>query len=287
MRTLCRTQRARPVLKSLDATYQARAIPLGTPRYWSWLFAAAETRASLLGIYALVAEWQALLDPAGETSVAHLKLAWWQEEMQRLASGSPVHPIGAYLAALPRAAAMDFAPLQAAVAAAVAQLSGVPLERGADLEPQSQALWGGPLALASRLAAEVPDEASLRNCTTALAAAEYLSKALRDYRREARVGRVPFAIDELMAAGVDNADLAADTPPAPLQNYLEQVRARAAGYFDIAAQALPGAERARHRHLLVLAALGLHHLSRGARTPPRRAFRDMLLAWRTARLAHR
>ena len=91
------------VRKSLDATYQNRAVPPGTARYWSWLFAAAESRAPLLGIYALGAEWQALMDPATETSVAHLKLAWWQDEMQRLAAGSPVHPISGYLAALPRA----------------------------------------------------------------------------------------------------------------------------------------------------------------------------------------
>lgn len=194
-----------------------RALPPGTVRYWSWLFAAAESRAPLLGIYALGAEWQALMDPATESSVAHLKLAWWQEEMQRLIAGTAVHPISAFLAALPRAASVDFTPLLTAVNAAAAQVGGVPVERGADLEPQSQALWGGPLALASLLAADVPDEAGMRNCTRALAAADYLSRAIRDYRREVRVGRVPFAIDELMAAGVDNDDLAADPPPAPTE----------------------------------------------------------------------
>jgi len=280
------TQRTRPVLKPLDSTYQARAIPAGTPRYWSWLFAAAQLRAPLLGIYALNAEWQALLDPALEAGVAHLKLAWWQEEIQRLAAGSPVHPICAYLAALPRAAAVDFAPLKAAVAATAAQLSGVPLERGADLEPQSQALWGGPWALASRLAAESQDDAGVRNCTKTLAAAEYLAKSLRDYRREARAGRVPFAVEELMTAGVDNADLAADTPSVALQNYLDHLRTRAAGYFEAAAEALPRTDRSGHRHLLVLGALGLQHLNRGAGSPPRRRFGDMLLAWKTARRAH-
>jgi len=135
------------------------------------LFAATKSRAPLLGIYALGAEWQALLDPSTESGVAHLKLAWWQEEMQRLITGSGVHPISGYLAALPRAASVDFTPLLTAVKAAAAQLGGVPLERAADLEPQSQALWGDPLALASRLAGDVPDEASLRNCTVALAAA--------------------------------------------------------------------------------------------------------------------
>jgi phytoene/squalene synthetase len=216
-----------------------------------------------------------------------LKLAWWQEEMQRLSLGSAVHPISVYLAALPRAASVDFTPLSAAVTAAAAQVGGAPLERGVDLEPQSEALWGDPLALASRLAADVPDEAGLRRCTSALAAAGYLSKAIRDYRREARVGRVPFAIDELMAAGVDNDDLAADPPPPHLQTYLDGLRARAAQYFETAAEMLPRAQRARHRHLLVLAALRLARLNRRAPPQERRRMKDMLLAWTTARRAHR
>jgi 15-cis-phytoene synthase len=261
-------------------------VPPGTARYWSWLFAAAEVRAPLLGIYALGAEWQALMDPATEPSVAHLKLAWWQEEMQRLEQGRAVHPISTYLAALPRAASVDFAPLLTAVKAAAAQVSGAPLERGADLEPQSQALWGGPLALTSRLAADVLDEDSLGNCTRALAAAEYLARAIRDYRRDARIGRVPFAIDELLAAGVDNADLAADPAPPHLQSYLDRLRERAAAYFEIAAQTLPRAQRGRHRHLLVLAALGGKYAQNRAPRPERRRLQDMLLAWTTARRAH-
>jgi hypothetical protein len=40
-----------------------RAVPPGTARYWSWLFAARVARDPLLGIYALAAEWQALMDP--------------------------------------------------------------------------------------------------------------------------------------------------------------------------------------------------------------------------------
>ncbi len=261
-------------------------MPPGTARYWSWLFAAAESRAPLLGIYALGAEWQALMDPATEISVAHLKLAWWQEEMHRLKQGSAVHPISVYLASLPRAAKVDFTPLSVAVTAAAAQVSGAPLERGSDLEPQSRALWGDPMALASQLADDVQDETGLRNCTSALAAADYLSKAIRDYRREARAGRVPFAIDELMEAGVDNDDLATDPPPPRLQSYFDGLRKRAAQYFQTAAEMLPRAQRARHRHLLVLAALGQAHLNSRAPVPERRRLKDMLLAWTTARRAH-
>jgi len=205
--------------------------------------------------------------------------------MQRLTDGCGVHPISGYLAALPRADSVDFMPLLTAVRSAAMQVSGVPLERGEELEPQCRALWGGPLALASRFAADAVDEPSLRTCTTALAAAGYLSRAIRGYRRDARVGRVPFAIDELMAAGVDNADLSADTAPPHLASYLGRLRETAAAYFGIAAQALPRAQHARHRHLLVLAALGLRHLRGQAPRSERRRLRELLLAWTTARRA--
>ncbi len=274
-------------LRPLDATYQARAVPPGTPRYWSWLFATPESRAPLLGIYALMAEWHALMDPATESGVARMKLAWWGEEMRRLAAGSPVHPIGCYLAALPHAAAVDFSPLAAAVEAAANQINGAPLEHAADLEPQSRALWANPMMVACRFAADAGDEGGLRDCTAALAAADYLSRAIADHGREARAGRVPFAVDELMAAGIENADLTSAQPPMRLQDYLERLRERGARYYELASQALPRTQRARHRHLLVLAALGSKHLN--GRTPrlKGRRMQDMLLAWSTARRANR
>jgi phytoene/squalene synthetase len=271
-------------LKALDETYAARAVPPGTTRHLSWLFAAPEARAPLLGIYALGAEWQALMDPATDPRVSELKLAWWHEEMLRLAGGKALHPVSCYLASLPRAGSVDFSPLVTAIGAAAVQVGGAPLERAADLEPQSQALWGGPLLLASRLATEVCEESSLRGCTQALSAAHYLARAIRDYRREARAGRVVFAVDELLAAGVDNDGLAADLPPAHLERYLHQLRERAARYFEAAAQALARPGQRPHRHLLVLARLGLAHMSRRS-TPGRRRFEDMILAWKAARRA--
>jgi phytoene synthase len=281
------TRRTRPILKPLDAIYQARAVPPGSARYWSWFFAAADSRPPLLGIFALGAEWQALMDPTTESAVAHLKLAWWQGEIRRLIAGSAVHPICAYLASIPRATAADFTPLLAAVDAAALHVGGVPLERGVDLEPLARALWGEPLALASILSGDHYDMIGLRRCTAALAAAECLSRAIRDYRRQARIGRVPFAVDELLAAGVENADLIADPPPAHLRDYLDQLRDRTAAYFDTAVQALPHPQRAAQRHLLILAVLGREQLHSRSAAPVSRRLRDMLLAWRTARRAFR
>jgi len=275
-----------PAPRTLDATYRARAIPLGTARYWSWLFADAAARPPLLGIHALLAEWNALMDPATESSAARIKMAWWQEEIRRLIAGTAVHPICVYLLSMPRAGEVDLAPLTAAIDAVIAESDGVPLERGSDLEPHAAALRAGPLMVASRLAAAGLEEASLQKCARKLAVGDFLARSARDYRREARIGRVPFAVDELLTAGIDNADLCAAQPSEQLEQYLLKLRGRARQSYEAALQALPAGSGAALRHLLILAALGLKQLQRppGSLESPR--LQDMLLAWVTARRAH-
>jgi phytoene synthase len=272
--------------KTLDSSYRARAIPLGSVRYWSWLFASAAARPPLLGIFALLAEWQALTDPGTEASAGRMKLAWWQEEIYRLITGTPVHPIAVYLASLSRAGAVDFGPLALAVEASVAECSGVPLERGAELEAHASALRALPLKVASRLIAADADADGLQSCLRSLAVADYLARTTRDYRREARLGRVLFPVDELLAAGVENADLCADSPPENLASYLQQLRARAARHYESTAQTLPAECRSQHRHLLISAALGLKHLQQRTATLESPRVQDMLLAWSTARRAN-
>ena len=271
-------------------------MPAGSPRYWSWLFAAPAMRDPLLGIYALLGEWRALIDPAVELATAHMKLAWWREEIERLGRGAPVHPIGRYLASLaraaPRASEVDFTPLEKTLEATARQIGGAPLERGAELQAHAAALWAEPLAVAARLAYEpgvaTPPPAlaeAVHRTESALAAALYLNDALSGYRRAARFGRVVFAVDELLAANVEDADLCAAEPPLHLQSYLEELRCRAVRYCSQAAEALPRSEHEPLRHLLVLAALGARQARR--RQSGLEPLRDLYLAWSTARRAAR
>ena len=279
---------ASPGLSSLDPTFVARAIPTGSARHWSYLFAAPLVRGPLLGVYALLAEWLALLDPATEATVAQLKLAWWQEEMTRLAQDSAVHPVSRYLASQPGAAGAHFEILAEAVEAAMLELSRVPLELGAHLKAHSTALLAGPLRVASLIARPLDATfgiEALERATQTLAAAQYLARALREYRRDAACGRVPFAVDELLQAGIENADLSMPRPPPRLQAYLDGLRRRADERYANVGHDLPRAAREGLRHLLVLAALGRRHLAAQSGNSALAALKDMLLAWQAARRA--
>jgi phytoene synthase len=273
----------------LEEPYRSRAVPPGTAWYWSWLFAAPESRDPLIGAYALGAEWRALIDPGTEREAAHIKLAWWQEEISRLMLGAPLHPITRFLAGQPRAARVDFEPLNASLEAAARHVAGAPLEHGNELESHGAALWATPLMTAAHLAGELTGESepSVRRAVATWGAAQYLLESVADYRRDALVGRVIFPVDELLAAGIEDADLTAASAPQALQSYLEGLRSRAARLFRAAADGLPGAQRVRLRHVLVLAALGAKR-SRG-NAGRSGAFRpaDLFLAWSTARRAAR
>jgi phytoene synthase len=276
-----------PPPTTLEEPYKSRAAPPATARYWSWLFAAPAARDPLLGVYALSAEWRALTDPATEHQAAGIKLAWWHEEIGRLCRGAPLHPITRFLAALPRAGCVDFAPLNASLEAAARHIAGAPLERASEIESHGMALWGAPLMTAAHLAHGITPgcEPAVQRAVAALGAAQYLEQSITDYRRDALRGRVIFPVDELLAAGIEDTDLTAYPAPAPLQAYMNELRLRAARLFGAAAGLLPAAERSSLRHLLVLAALGASHSrGRGRRTG---AFwpADLYHAWRAARRA--
>jgi 15-cis-phytoene synthase len=230
-----------------------------------------------------MAEWQALTDPDTEAEVARIKLAWWRDEINRLARGSPLHPISRYLATLQNTA-IDWSLLVHPVSAAAEQVAGAPLERAAELQAHAEALFGAPLLLAARVGGARSGTVAV--CIAALAEAQYVARALSAYGREARAGRILFPVDELLAAGVDNDDLAARDPPPRLNAYLERMRAHAAHNFANAAAALAPQERPPLRHLLVLATLGAKHLKAGERragTDFRLA--DLYNAWTAARRA--
>jgi len=273
----------------LEEPYRGAALSPGSARYLAWLFAAAPMRDPLLGTFALMSEWRALADPATEPAVAHLKLGWWLEEIERLAAARPVHPISRFLAALPGAPAADFAALQGTLGALHEELTGTPLETAADFERRALALRAVPLRLAGVLAGDGPGgihtrdgavDAALDRALAALAYGSEVGATLEAWRRGRRV-RLPLA--ELRAVGVAPEALAQDPRAVRLQPYLAPLRAEAARRLERVAPALPATHRAGQRHLAVLAALERRRLYADGPASRWAALGDLWSAWRAAR----
>ncbi len=67
--------------------------PAGSMPWHAWLYTPPAARPLVAAAFALQAELRPIADARVDHGVAHLKLQWWREEIQRLEQGQPRHPL--------------------------------------------------------------------------------------------------------------------------------------------------------------------------------------------------
>jgi len=239
-----------------DADPVRRGAPPGSLRFYAVLFAPAERRTVLNALYSLEAE---LRDCASSLShdIAHTRLQWWRDELQRLASSQGRHPI-----------TMALSPLREQPVAPTAQLNELIVGAELDMVRYTYHTWSEVSAycqrssgalqslIASALAApSSPTERELafaRELGVAVRQVEMLREAHRDGRR----GLIYAPLDVLAAHRV-TPEAWMGTQGTPERTAVRNEWAdRVESMLSSAASMLAGDERARQRHGLVLG--GLH-----------------------------
>lgn len=71
------------------------------PRYFAWLYADEAMRPLLQRLFELENEIRGPVRAGIEHTVAHVRLEWWREELERFAAGNPVHPLTRAMAGKP------------------------------------------------------------------------------------------------------------------------------------------------------------------------------------------
>jgi 15-cis-phytoene synthase len=279
-------------LRSLERTFRERAAPAGSPRYFALLFAAEDLRAPLAALYAFEAEVRAAVHPDTEHAAAHLKLAWWAEETERMVRGAPLHPIGRALWTAARAVNVDLSCLSETLAAAHHDLAARPISDQEELMAYCHRSGGLAQQFAASLAQPSADRlGEVRRFGGALGRGLRLTELLRGHAADLRAGRVRLPQVLLRKHGVTPEQfLTPPQPPAAIA-LLDELAA-AATVLLTEAVSQPLSDRSRQRAGLVLAELALVSLRR-MRTarfapgsldhPP--AATMLWHAWRTARKA--
>ncbi len=79
----------------LDTSLLKRAIPEGSMRYFAWQYTPKPHREVIAALFLIETE---LRDTANAPhDVAHIRLQWWREEIDRLAKGNAQHPAAVVL----------------------------------------------------------------------------------------------------------------------------------------------------------------------------------------------
>lgn len=165
--------------------------------YYASLYLPATTRHT---VRVLEAVRRAITDIPGNCSdrgVAHLKLAWWQTELQQLANGAARHPLGKALLALSRAQPALPGIFDTLLEATIDGLNQAPLADRAALLAWVDAQHGALLGHYIDMGAPVSD--SERRAMRAIGGVLELAYALRGLRQHRRA--TPLLLPETALRG--------------------------------------------------------------------------------------
>nr|MBP6726518.1 squalene/phytoene synthase family protein [Thauera sp.] len=73
---------------------QDRAAKSGSSFYYSFMFLPPEQRQAITALYAFCREVDDVVDECHDVSLAQIKLEWWRQEVERIFTGTPTHPVG-------------------------------------------------------------------------------------------------------------------------------------------------------------------------------------------------
>ncbi|MGB8326927.1 MAG: squalene/phytoene synthase family protein, partial [Steroidobacteraceae bacterium] len=196
-------------------------LPVGTARHQVWLYASPDDRPRLAALFELEQQIMAGGRPGLDHAVAHARLAWWQEECERLNAGLPRHPQAIALLHFTRRAAGAPPDLTSLVDAARADLANAVPENRADLTRRCRD-WAHGLFrhLAPGAVQALPGATDLPAWLEATGRSVEELALIAQVGRDAARGRLRVPLDELDALGVDPRDLASAHFPGPLGAHL-------------------------------------------------------------------
>lgn len=247
---------------AVDRSMIDRAAPPGSMRYFSLLYAPPEKREVLTALYVAAME---IAESARIIShdVAHTRLAWWRNEIDRLARAAPQHPAARALLPLRTVPNLQLMKLMELVLAADADLACLTFSDSTELAAYTRRSGGVLFEVAARWLA-APAELSTQTADTLsqLGALVREVEILRDVRQDAVDGRVylPLALLDLhkvAVADLRNSEIGADYR-AVLEEYSQSIRRRLVDTL----RTLPAPDRHAVRPLLVIASLYLRLLDR-------------------------
>lgn len=246
---------------TLDESLINRAAPAGSMRYFALLYTPMEKRDAVTALYVIDAEIRESAQSANH-DVAHTRLQWWRQEIDRLVNGNAQHPATKILGALPDVDRKQFARLHELIVAADMDLARMTYLNAKELRAYSTRSGGTVQELiAIVMAPGTPADPVLKAANRAGVGIRQ-AEMLRDVRQDACDGRLYLPLEDLQRASVGLDDLRSKI-------ISEQVRTALAGFRTLtlpdlvdSGTDLEPATKAYLRPVMVLAALHRRLLER-------------------------
>jgi 15-cis-phytoene synthase len=261
-------------------------------RFFSLLYTPQEKRDEVTALFVIEAELRESAQSANH-DVAHTRLQWWRQEIDRLVNNNAQHPATRVLANASREH-RHFSKLHELIVAA-----DMDLARMTYLNEQEMRAYcsrsGGSIAelIAIQLATPSALDNAQRATANKLGALVRAAEIVRDVRQDAYEGRLYLPLDTLEQHTVRHEELRAKDLSPNARAAIGQIAAKVDDDIQQACSSIPAASRAYLRPLYVLAGLHaglLQQISRinydvGSARVELGPIRKPWLAWRAARRA--
>lgn len=232
---------------------QEKVAASGSAFHYSFLFLPADQRRAMMALHAFCREVDAVVDQCQDISIAATKLTWWRQEIERVASGQPTHPVGLGLKAvsgdfnLPKEQLLEI-------------IDGVEmnLQQTRYLDFKGLSLYcyrvSSVVALLSAGVFGMADRQTQKYAHD-LGIALQLAKIIGDVGEDARHGRIYIPMDELKQFNVPAADLLNAKYSDNFSALMKFQSARAEKYFAQAFALLPAVDRNNQRPGRIMAGI--------------------------------
>ncbi len=250
-------------ISSLDDSLVNRAAPAGSMRYFALLYTERADRDVVTALYVIDAEIRESAQSANH-DVAHTRLQWWRQEIDRLVNNNPQHPATHILAARAGFDRKRFSRLHELIVAADMDLVRMTYLNDRELRSYCSRSGGIVQELIAAVLSNGPEDIAVSEFARRIGTGIRQAEILRDLRQDAYDGRMYLPLDELERDNVSLEDLRAKEVKPALRNVLERFVPRIETELELEV-ADPALAKAYLRPVFVLGALHRQLVRRIAR----------------------
>ena len=232
---------------------QRKAADSGSSFYYSFLFLPANRRRAITALYAFCREVDDIVDECPDPTVAATKLIAWQQEIERLYSGNPQHPISLALQPVLKEFDLPRELLLEIIEGMAMDLKQTQYKNFAALSLYCYRVASVVGLLASEIfGATHPDT---KHYARDLGMAFQLTNIARDVGEDARLGRIYLPLDELQRFEVPLSDIFELRYSGNFRALMEFQVQRAEQFYKQAFEKLPAIDRKTQKPGLIMAAI--------------------------------
>ncbi|GHT98758.1 phytoene synthase [Betaproteobacteria bacterium] len=232
---------------------QDKAAASGSSFYYSFMFLPPARRQAITALYAFCREVDDVVDECTDLALAHDKLGWWRQEIERVFGATATHPVGLALQDVIGQFKISREHLDEIIDGMAMDLS---ISRYADFAALERYCYH-VASVVGLLAAEIfgYQDAKTLDYAYHLGIAFQLTNIIRDVGEDARRGRIYLPVDELQRFNVPAADISNAHSSDNFRALMRFQHQRAQHYYDQALNALPAIDRKSQRPGLIMAAI--------------------------------